>query len=215
MQPIEALQSLSANPVRFLKKYPVRIFGSIAQSGVIAFGMGNRGQSHRPGKILKTKRWHQTESFNIGTMQYIKARTGNAHNFLAHSIHMDVGQANLNFYTLPAIAGPSIMVTGQLSGCSFVISPIDYSQDVNVAHIQPAGVNGVNLRNNLVALHPHATVFGPSNQKGNYLTANNRVASMIGIRTAGRWNFYSQKQQRGGDYRVLSVWRQYPNRCKV
>jgi len=214
MQPIEACQTLITNPVKFLKTYPVRIFGSVAPSGVIACGLSNRGQSHRPGRVLKTKRWHQTESFNLRTAASMHQLGQRGVQFLAHSVHMDAGANNLNFYRLPSIGGPNIMVTGQLSGCSFVISPIANSQDVNVAHVQPVGVDGVNLRNNLAGLHHNATVFGVSAQRGYYQGAN-RAVSMIGIRAAGRWSFYTQKQQRGGDYRVMSVWRQYPNRSKV
>lgn len=210
--PQNAYNALMANPSNFLRRYPVRIFGSTGASGVVQYAIENRGASHRPGSVLGTHGWHDSESFNIKVSNQVP----NGHTFNAHSVHMDVGQANMQFYRLPSIGGPNIMVTGQLSGCSFVFSPIAHSNDVNVAHVQPqVGNSGATLRTNLAANHPNAFVFGISNQAGFYNGAN-RAVSVIGVRQGGIWRFYSQKQDRTtGDYRVRSVWRQYPNRSKM
>lgn len=211
MTPQNAYNSLMADPVSFLKTYPVRIFGSPGASGVTQYAIENRGPSHRPGTIRGTHNWHTTESFNIKRPAYVN----NGYSFYAHSVHMDVGLTNMQFYRLPSLGGPNIMLTGQLSGCSFVISPVAHGNDVDVAHVQPQVVNPATLRNNLAVQHQNAFVFGVSEQRGHYNGAN-RAVSIIGIRSAGRWKFYSQKQDRStGDYRIRSVWRQYPSRSKV
>jgi hypothetical protein len=215
INPNVAFNSLMNGVEAFLKKYPVRIFGDVNASGVAQYAMENRGNSFRPGSILGTLNLHATESFNIRATAAGIHGPG-SHVFNAHSIHMDVGIGAMGFYRLGA-AGPAIVVTGQLSGCAFVISPAG-GNDLDVAHIQPvgAGVTGANLATTLKTNHPNAFVYGATAGRGFYDNGD-RVVSIIGVRGGGgAWRIYAQKHDRNsGDYTIRSVYRIHPNHTKL
>jgi hypothetical protein len=210
-----AYNTLLANPGGFLKNYPVRIFGDAHASGLANYTMVNVGASMRPGSIMGNLKMHATESFAIrsaAAMMALAAGHG-GHAFQAHSIHMDVGTAAMGFYVLGA-GGPNIMVTGQLSGCSFVMIPGAIAGQVRVAHVQPQGMTGQALAAQLTGI-ANSQVYGASATTGNY-DAVDRAASIIGCRIGGQWCIYAQKQDRGaGDYRIKSVYQIYPNRQKL
>lgn len=219
INPIAAYNNLIAAPGNFLKQYPVRIFGATTPSGVTNYFLLNRGPSKRPGSLLGTLSMHDTESFEIraagGAMAAVGAGHG-GHPFLAHSIHMDLGTAAMGFYRLDG-AGPNIMVTGQLSGCSFAMLSGGPGQ-VDVAHIKPVGaMTGQNLYANLTGAVVNAQVYGAADMSGHY-DSHDRVVSIIGVRTpAGQWIIFAQKQSPGQnyDYSIKSVYRIYPNKQKL
>lgn len=211
-----AVGILLASPVQFLKRFPVRIYGDTGASRPVNYTMLNRnpGNSKRPGFLLGTLNMHDTEVLEIrapGAMAAVAGAGGSVFN--AHSIHMDAGSANMNFYPLDG-TGPAVMVTGQLSGCSFVMQPAGAGQ-VNVAHVQPQGQTGAALQGTLANGLANAQVYGAAGTTGNYDSAD-RVASVIGVRIGGQWRIYAQKQDAGsGDYRIKSVYQIYPNRQKL
>jgi hypothetical protein len=201
---------LIANVPGFLKNYPVRIFGSTAASGVTAYCLLNRGASMRPGSKLGTWSMKATESFDIRAMAGIGAvgGVGNGHVFNAHSVHMDLGQAAMAFYRLDN-TGPNIMVTGQLSGCSFVMTAAA-GGTIDVAHVKPVGITAATLLTNLTAANPGALIYGA----GAY-DPNDRTVSIIGARDAAGWRVYAQKHDAtSGDYRIKSVYQIWPARVK-
>ena len=212
-----AYNTLVANPAEFLRKYPVRIFGHTGASGTWRYYLLNRSQSKRPGSVLGNLRMHDTESFEIrangGPMMAVGFGNGE-HPFDAQSVHMDVGLPNMGFFRLGA-GGSNIMVTGQLSGCSFVMIPAGPGQ-VDVAHVKPAGQDGKALFDNIAINNPNAQIYGAAGTKGNY-DSDDRVASIIGVRAGAGWTIYAQKQLQasGTDYRIKSVYRIYPTRTKV
>jgi hypothetical protein len=152
-----------------------------------------------------------TESFDIRAMAAIAAvgGVGNGRVFNAHSIHMDGGIAAMGFYNL-GIGGPDIMVTGQLSGCSFIMVAAA-AGTVNVAHVHPTGTTGALLRAALIAANPGAQIYGV----GHY-DSNDRTVSIMGVRTGTAWRIYAQKHDSTtGDYRIKSVYQIWPNRSKL
>ncbi len=158
---------------------------------------------------------HGTEAFEIRAPGALGAVGGGAggHAFQAHSIHMDVGTGNMGFYRLGA-AGPTVMITGQLSGCSFVMSPVAAGV-VDVAHVQPQGQTGQALQATLAAAVPNAEIYGAAGTGGNYDSADRR-ASIVGVRFGGAWRIYAQKQDAlAGHYRLKSVYQIYPSRQKL
>ena len=213
MNPAIAFHSLVNHPETFLKRYPIRIFGDVNASGVAQYAIENRGPSFRPGSFWGTHRWHATDSFNIRATAAGIHGPG-SHIFTAHSVHMDVGIGAMGFYRLD-VTGPNIMVTGQLSGCAFVIQPAG-GNNVDVAHIRPVGRTGAHLARTLTYNHPNAFVYGATAGRGFY-DSNDRVSSIIGIRNAGgAWSIYSQKHDATtGDYRIRSVYRIYPTHTKL
>ena len=213
MNPSIALYELRTNPKKFLKLYPVRIFGDINASGIKRYALENRGESKRPGSILRTKRLHTTEAFNVRAAA-ANMHSDDAHTFSAHSVHMDVGINQMTTYTLDN-TGPNIMVTGQLSGCAFVIQPNGNSLDVS--HVKPlAGNTGAALVITLKQNHPNAFVYGATAGNGFYDSLD-RVVSIIGMRSsAGAWSIYAQKHDKlTEDYRICSLYRLYPEHVKV
>ena len=180
-----AYNTLIANPGEFLRRYPIRIFGHTGASGQWRYFLLNKGQSMRPGSVLGTLRMHQTESFEIRAQGGPMGAIGpvhSGHGFDAHSVHMDVGRANMGYYRL----GPgamNVMVTGQLSGCAFVMLPAGAGQ-VDVAHVKPSAQTGNALYDEIVANNPGVQIYGASGTKGNY-DSDDRVASIIGVRSGG------------------------------
>ena len=213
INPATALSSLVNGPEVFLKIYPIRIFGDVNASGRAEYAIENRGASFRPGSVLGTHRLHATESFNIRATA-AKIHVAGSPTFKAHSIHMDAGIGAMEFYQLDD-TGPDIMVTGQLSGCAFVIDRAG-GNNVNVAHIKPVGTTGATLATTLTGNHPNAFVYGATAGHGFY-DSNDRVVSIIGIRNAaGAWRIYAQKHNRTtADYRIQSVYRIHPNHTKL
>ena len=210
--PAIAYNTLVANPGDFLRRYPVRIFGATAASGVAMYVMDNRGQSRRPGSVLGTLNMHTTESFDVRSAAIVFG--GNGHPFSAHSVHMDVGTGAMGFYRLDG-TGPNIMVTGQLSGCSFVMMPVG-ANDVDVAHIKPHQITGKTLHDNLSNTFANAVIYGDS-KDGGFYDSDTRVVSIVGVRFAGEWRMYAQKQKPGTsyDYSIKSVYQIYPTKEKI
>jgi hypothetical protein len=210
-----AFNALIASPGTFLKTYPVRIFGDTAASGIRQYTMINRvGAVQRPGTFWGRLSMHATESFEIRSNAAMLAvgAPANPRQFQAHSVHMDAGIGAMQAYRLDA-TGPGIMVTSQLSGCSFVMTDAGAGQ-VDVAHVQPhGGMTGRQLHGQL-STAAGAQVYGASATRGNYDVAD-RVASIVGVRTAGAWRIYAQKQDRGHGYDIVSVYQIYPARQKL
>jgi hypothetical protein len=205
---------LERDPDGFLRTYPIKIFGATSASGVQSYAMINRGVSLRPGHILGTHRMHETESFDIrsvaamGAIGPLTARYA----FLAHSIHMDLGTAQMKFYRLGA-GGPPIMVTGELSGCSFVMVDAGGGQ-VDVAHVKPTGQIGKDLFGNLSRVKDFV-VYGAGGTHGNY-DSDTRLASIVGVRDGAQWRIFAQKRDKDAeDIRIVSAYQVYPKRQKL
>jgi hypothetical protein len=92
--------------------------------------------------------------------------------------------------------GPDLMVTGQLSGCVFVVR--QNGAGLVVAHIQPGGTRQsgpmlrqtIRLMGRFGALGRVTHVFGVGKE---YLTR----AHVVGIRTGGAWHLYAQQVASG------------------
>jgi hypothetical protein len=106
--------------------------------------------------------------------------------------------------------GPDIVVTTELTGCSFIVR--ERQNALNVVHIQPPqGVSGENLQAQLSTTAGNTAVYG----RGDY---NNglRAATIIGVRR-GEWRIYAQKNNSNpyGDHHIKSLHMIWPTRQKV
>ncbi len=120
--------------------------------------------------------------------------------FDAHSVKMfeNGNPSAIGVYTLPAQAGPGLVVTGQLSGCSFAIRD-NGDGTLDATHIRPSQtLQGEALQQTLQATTGWNVVYGRENY-----SAQHR-ASIIGVRIAGAWQIYAQTQN-ANDYGVASV----------
>lgn len=208
LTPLQALQALSLHPKTFLERHPVRIAGQNQPSGVLMYQFNSRNlgaSTQRPGSILRTHRMHGTEAFSIDTMP-----GGTA--FLAHSVQMvSSAIAPIALYTLPAAGGPNIMVTGALSGCSFIANA-GAAGGVDCAHLQPIGETAQQLQTRLspnytvvYGVHDYAhTVVMPDGPR------RDRNVTILGVRRGGQWKIYAQKLDILNSYSIRSVQRIYP-----
>ena len=136
--PSQAIAQLATNPSSFLRKYPVRIFGDPKGSHVASYRIEDSGDSTRPGRRVLSSRRDETQRFDIRPRGVAFGNPAGSVWFDAHSVKMFEGRSpyEIGVYTLPAREGPNLMVTGQLSGCSFAIRDNgDGSYDVT--HIRP------------------------------------------------------------------------------
>jgi hypothetical protein len=218
LDPADAYQALLDNPARFLRTYPIRIFGTAHASGERHFELFNRGTSTRPGRVLgrlprvfDKLTSHSTERFEIRPQGSAPPGTTNSHVFAAHCIRMDTGASAMNPYNLPA-GNAQVMLTGELSGCSFVVRAPTGGAGPSVAHIRPQGQSGAQLQSALLQSPANAQIYGGAN----YNSAN-RVASIIGVRRNNQWEIYAQKLDgnRYGDYRIMSIYQIWPRRRQL
>lgn len=204
ISPSQALNMLQNQPETFLRKYPVRIFGDPTGSHVAHYRLEDGGASQRPGSRLGTLRMHATQLFEIRSRGAAFGNPAGSVWFQAHSVKMfSSSDPNaIGTYTLPAAGGPDLMVTGQLSGCAFAIHDNGGGSFV-VAHIRPHDASG----NTAEVLHGTLRNTGYWNivyGRGDY--SRDRRASIIGVRRAGQWHIYAQKQDgTTGDYSVRKV----------
>lgn len=203
--PNQALLMLQNQPETFLRKYPVRIFGDPTGSHVATYRIEeDAGGSHRPGSRLGTLRMHATQLFLIKSQGAVIGNPAGSVWFQAHSVKMFSASdpTAIGTYTLPAAGGPNLMVTGQLSGCAFAIHD-NGGGSYEVAHIQPHAASG----NTSDVLHDTLNHTGYWNVVyGRRDYDARRAASIVGVRQAGQWRIYAQKQDRTtGDYSVRKL----------
>lgn len=143
--PAQALQMLRTDTEGFLNRYPVRIFGDPTASYQAKYRLEDATASlpagsvpQRPGSVLRHLRHHDTQLFNIKAGVSVGPNVAGAIWFDAHSVKMwDAAKPNnIVPYTLPAAGGASLMVTGELTGCSFAIHD-NNDGSLLVTHIKP------------------------------------------------------------------------------
>lgn len=113
----------------------------------------------------------------------------------------DVGLGT-SHYSLPTVGGPDVMITSQLSGCSFGVGS-SAAGAVLVSHVQPdaavaAPNRAADLANNLRA--GFANVRGTASKSGLY----DEFAAIIGVRSNAVWRFYLQAYDASGPQTVVT-----------
>lgn len=206
----QALTSLTAHPRTFLKRYPVRIAGANLPSGVVPYWIWYWQASQRPGSVLKTLRMHATDAFRMSSQAVMAGP--NPHNFNAHSVFMAQSNVPIVLYPIAVGAAPNILVTGALSGCSFIVNTGPNPGDIACAHLQPNGESGHQLHARLKPLYNY--VYGLERYDHTIPTLGgprrDRNVTIIGVRVGGRWKIYAQKMDLSNQYAIRSVHRIYP-----
>jgi hypothetical protein len=207
----QALTALTAHPRTFLQKYPVRIAGSSLASGVTQYAIWYSQPSSRPGSILRTTNMHTTDAFRMSSQLGMAGPS--CANFNAHSVFMEQSNvAPIALYSIAAGAGPNILVTGVLSGCSFIVNDGPNPGDIDCAHLQPNGETAQVLETRLTPLYNH--VYGVSSYGHTIATlggaSRDRNVTIIGVRMANRWKIYAQKLDIMNSFAIRSVHRIYP-----
>lgn len=136
------------------------------------------------------------------------------HTFQAHSIGMYLSDQNdAEYYFLPS-NGTDIMVTGALSGCSFVVQQ-GAAGAPSCTHIKPTGgVSGSQLHTTLDSDPNNSVVYGRNDYAHTTTTGANtspdRNVTIVGVRKPGGWEVYAQKRDTLNSQAVLSVHRVFP-----
>lgn len=116
----------------------------------------------------------------------------------AHNVPMqtEYSVGLINGYRLTG-EGSDLMFTGQLSGCSFVMSPNQDRSEISVAHLKPeAGVENAGLQLDLncmngakfAGVNASTIVFGARS----YRSVTDAYACVYGVRRNGTWSIYAQ-----------------------
>jgi hypothetical protein len=217
--PTQALQMLQTNTEAFLNRYPIRIFGDPSGSSAQAnyriedatASLPAGSVPQRPGSVLRHLHQHDTQLFFIKAGASAGPNVAGSAWLVAHSVKMwDAGKAHqVQPYTLPAVGGPSLMVTGELTGCSFAIHDNNNGSLV-VTHIKPhllapgehagAVLRAQPLQTSLQNNPYWDVVYGGKD----YDTGNRRVA-IIGCRTGTTWKIYAQKLENAMPFTIRKV----------
>ncbi|WP_338846251.1 hypothetical protein V8J88_21145 [Massilia sp. W12] len=204
-----AYTALVANPVNFLKTYTLRLAGvGNKPSAEYEVALGAYSADEAP---IVLKSGANGQFFKMGPSGAIK---DGAHQTLVHVVRMDPNANEIKPYTLGG-NGSSVMITGELTGCCFIVW--NKGQSVKVAHVNPSGFKAADLRAFLKEEHPGAQiVYGheeDENERGMY--GDNRTVSIFGVRGAdGQWRLYAQKRERDTQ-KFCSLYQIYPEHSKM
>ena len=183
---------------RVLEAVLITIGGSVLPSGVVPYFVKKDDLPI-----------HGKESFRIADNAGIVG--ANAHQFNAHSIQMirtaNVPPLNQIVGYVLDHTGPNLMVTGMLTGCTFVMKANANRTAVRCAHLQPAQNMGADLNIRCVNTAAFVGDAGPVRAFGRLKYADNTACTVIGVRRpAGAWDIYAQLLNRDNNqYRISDV----------
>jgi hypothetical protein len=200
VKPAQALQSLLQDPQTFLQENILSIAGGSTDKITDMFIGYHLSPATGQGAPKGTYKIALSSASLVPTDVY---------QYKAHNVHMvgkddnTYNKADLQGYALgPSTPNdPNLMITGQLSGCSFVVLDLGQARNVLVTHIQP---NSKTARGDAAALKPdlatnghfhgHATtavtkVFGGDGQDYDPRT---QYAYVVGVRKNNKWEIYGQ-----------------------
>jgi hypothetical protein len=217
----QAYAMLRNNTEAFLNRYPVRIAGDPRASHETHYRMEDATSSlanvpQRPGSVLRHLNQHDTRFFWIRHgRNLVPGPVAGTCWFNAHSVKMwDASKPNdVLPYTLPAAAGASLMVTGELTGCSFAIHD-NHDGSLVVTHIKPHLLvpgehKGLEVRAKPLQKLLEANTFWDVVYGGKNYDSGQRRVSIVGCRTASGWKIYAQKLENLAPHNVRTVKRIY------
>jgi hypothetical protein len=206
----QVLNEMTANPEAFLRHYLVMIVGGAAAtsgtpSGVATFDFYDYGNVAVPGfttglsgRLGITK---NREKIRFRKRHMPPKSTLAADEFDAWYVAMAVSGSDVQttHTMVPGTGGPDIMLTSQLSGCTFGIGSATTTGDRLVSHIQPLDTDTgrADMHNEMLAgLNAGGVdaVFEKENRPGAHSyggNASNRT-TIIGVRHNGHWGVYAQ-----------------------
>lgn len=213
--PQQALAKLRSDPGSFLKNYYVRIDKKPNVSGetdfwfggVIGGGKGGYLRTARPDEVLGTLRMHESKNYKftprresvIGSPAQVRVW------YVDVTESATVVQNRIPSLAVSRRAGPDIMVTMLLTGCTFVYEPTPHC--VLMAHMKPAAGQppGEGARLETAIMNSYmlsgglgfgkATAFGA----GRAYTSLTEEVTIIGVRSQEQWRLFAQYHPRAGD----------------
>jgi hypothetical protein len=192
-----ALYRLRTDPLTFLRTNLLAIAGA-PQSMATRYFIGYHDMFVGGGTTNEGFKLSNDPMMARSTISGSDGKTSTSVN--VHNVRMIPGTepvdlSDIEAYTL-GNGGPDLMVTGQLSGCVFVVR--QNGATLTVAHIQPGGTRQsgpmlrqtIRLMGRFGALGRVTHVFGVGRE---YLTR----AHVVGVRTGGAWHLYAQQVASG------------------
>jgi len=223
LTPQQALTNLTANPKNFLGTYPIAIVNRSVTGSDLEKGDAGaktvyilKENRTRSGSILK-KRMHNWYQYNFLHQRPQDTDIhGNATEYTAcQAYYVPISWSDDPHPAwCEADNDPVIMITGQLSGCSFIVKAAEEGGELRATHFQPTigrgaadGMTGAALNTALVRAHEDWAVFGANN-----FNSDASIVNVIGVRhrTKG-WSIYAQTRTRfGSTWKIESVKKIYP-----
>jgi hypothetical protein len=203
------------DPVGFLNKNALSIAGGTTyNSGLRIFTMEtfNYGEIDTVGvnwsSKKKVQRWRASVTADTSSRPLRRFTRGTAEyaEFRAYYVAMKQVGENVatTHFTLPNTGGPDLMLTSQLTGCTFGYGSQAPGSGCLVSHIQPVG-GGVGGLSEIGKAGLKRQVLGPMNGGGTALeTDGTATTTVVGKRTGGTWSFYRQVNERGGNKVMLA-----------
>jgi hypothetical protein len=197
VRPGDALFDLEVHPRKFLKRYAVacdEIIGQPSGTYQAYFYTSGGGDALRPGRYLRTKNMHKSDAYRFCLLNPPLGKPNNSYQVVTvHYVGMVPATAATTFGGIawkPLPPTANIMVTVQLSGCTFLWRT--QNGVLECAHLQPTGgLTGPTLQNQLQG--NGADVYG----RNDY--GEGRVVTIVGVRRGAGWKIYAQK------FRVLTA----------
>jgi hypothetical protein len=204
----QVLNEMTANPEAFLRHYFVQIAGGKAETSGTPSGVGTFSfytyNTAVPGFTTGLSGFlgitKNREKIRFSKLRMRKSTLA-ADEFDAWYVAMVVSGSGVQttHSMVPGAGGPDILLTSQLSGCTFGIGSATASGGRLVSHIQPLGTatGRTDMHTEMLAgLNTGGvdSLFEKENRPGAHSyggNANNR-ASVIGVRHNGQWGFYAQ-----------------------
>ncbi len=204
-----AYADLIGDPVRFLKTYTLRLAGmNNKPSGVqqMAFGACSLQDAN-----IILKGGANGQFFRMGP----EAAINNGYLRPVHVVKMDISVNDMTTYTLDG-SGPAVMMTGELTGCCFLIW--DKGNSIKVSHVKPTGLSPAEARKFLQEEHPGAkVVYGhelDETERGMY--GDDRTVSVFGVRDDdGAWRILAQKRDSSNQQKFCSLYEIFPQHRKL
>lgn len=211
------LNDLMADPKSFLRHYVLIIAGGKAAtsgvaSGIATFSCDSTGAT-MPGFTtgLSALRGVTKDREKIKFMKVAMPPRdpADADEFNAWYIAMAVmgSDAQTTHFPVPGTGGPDLLLTSQLSGCTFGVGSITTDGSRLISHIQP--MSGAVDAATRTKLHDETVdrmtdgvdaVFEREARPGarHYGDQHNR-ATVVGVRRGGAWEFWAQEYQDNSD----------------
>lgn len=190
-RPALALSELMTHPRRFLRRYAFACDEIVGQPGGLFtsyFYSTGAVDAHRPGTILRTRHMHATTSFHLRLHTPPLGKPVNSYvPTQAYYVPMLPATAATTYAGLawtPLGLSTQLMVTVQLSGCSFLWR--QNGGTLECAHLQPTGgLDGNALQTQLSG--NAGGIYGRTSY------GEGRVVTLVGIRKGSDWRIYAQK----------------------
>ncbi|MEM9552811.1 MAG: hypothetical protein AAGC60_01010 [Acidobacteriota bacterium] len=211
MTPQQLFNHLRARPAYIVRYYQLTIAGGPVDAWTqFAFAPRVGVTNPRPGRFFGRLNMHRAQAFRLTHAPL----PGPPHVFPAYNVRMQnagtYAIAALNGLLLPEPGPPALMLTGQLSGCTFCCKRV--GGGVLAAHLRPAAGGGAGLALNLSVRNngrfaghagPLDGVYGRMQYNG---LGGFARAAVVGSRIGGQWQFYGQEYN-NATHQILSTMR--------